>query len=390
MSIDTRHLIRTAVLVLAIATSHAGAFEIKLTPAQLRFQDSCMRNHVPCLYQEQNFPTADQVHIAALEFLIVTNRSSLHKYNLLALQLRKSMALPHLDIAIDSVSIFNPKSAKWMEVNTVPACPYCISSEQTPTSFPKIIRIVSRYWYKPWRERFPTFSGKLARNHKGKQEIIVHSGPHVDVHAVVYHDGNADYRSTATSPGGKLDIQLDSSTAGVSGADYYVISPLQTWSDLASIYSAKEHALLVAPNKLPVAQGADNLEKVGNVVNYISSILWSYTAGSGGVFPYKNVDDLLTTRRTDCKGLVTLFQAALMKAGLSSRAVLLNVSGAKPLSLVMPSDWPNHVIVYIPAVKTYVDITYVMFGKAKWYASADIYSGYTALDVTTGKFLQLP
>lgn len=390
MQIGKRRVVHIAAGVLALATSHAGALGIALTSAQVRFQDVCLASRQSCLYEQIRFSSAYEAETTDTKYLVIPNEDSVNKYNQRMFGIGMHVSAPHLKIVIDSVSIFEPKSGKWDDVKGTTACRYCILSRLDATEFPKTIRISSRYWAKFWRERYPTFSHNMRRDDNSINEIIVSTVPRLTIYAIAYYEGKLTRLSTASAPDGKLRIHLDSRKASASEGSYYVISPLQSWSQLASIYKKSEGTLLLRDNTLPVIHGKNATDKITNVVRYMSALPWSYSTVFGSVLPYQNVEDILRTHQTDCKGMVTVFQAALLKAGLPSRAELLNVSGMTPLSPDMPTDWPNHVIVYIPAVDKYVDITYSIFGKVEWDASADIYKGYTALDVATGKFFRLP
>jgi hypothetical protein len=78
--------------------------------------------------------------------------------------------------------------------------------------------------------------------------------------------------------------------------------------------------------------------------------------GVGGWVPHP-AQQVLKTRYGDCKDQTALMQAMLRAVGIDSSAVLINAGQAYQLAAVPQASTFDHVIVYIPSLDLFVDMT---------------------------------
>lgn len=243
-----------------------------------------------------------------------------------------------------------------------------------------------------WRLRDAAwiFTRIVSRDDKKREFVVVNSHGGPQVCASARSSGMHYQYSTAKS--GTFRIILDSDWVGSSRPDYFTISPVCLWSELARAYTRMQGLALAGSDKLPTFTGTIE-QRVDAAASYIETLGVQYdaTLDKGG-YPHQTVADILKARRTDCKGYTTLLYALLRKSGIGSDPVIFNASGMTPMSFSVPDHWSNHVMLYVPAIGRYIDLTVSVpsHDEYTWRTSADSYAGDVVLDTVTGKFAVVP
>lgn len=378
----------TSAVLLTVAASMIFAKEVKPNiSADLvqRYRDDCLSSHTSCIIAERTYISKTEVKSNIERYFLLNNRQSVDSYNDWLRRLRdgESTAVVHFNGA----EVFNWNKKSWSRVSGEDGCIYCYGGGALVTpEHPALVRIRFSDDIRVRDDTYLSISQVLTRNDHVNLYLIAIGSHGLPIYASIRSHGVHNLFSTVTSRDGYIRINLNSTDVMADQPDYFVISPYESWRNVASIYKQKEVKLASSRVSLPQYSG-NNLSKIIDVVKFIKSINWVGAKNVTSFFPWQTVDDVLSTKTTDCKGLVTLFQAMLLRSGISSHVVSLNAFGMPPLSFQVPSNWANHVIVYIPEIDKYVDITGVVFDRKEWIKSADQFVGEVALDIDTGKFV---
>jgi transglutaminase-like putative cysteine protease len=243
-----------------------------------------------------------------------------------------------------------------------------------------------------WQNEYSAwiFERVVGRKDQSRLFVVVrrHDGP--TVCASLRSSGMHYQYSTAKS--GSFRVLLDSNWVQSARPDYLTLSPVCSWGELARRYMKMQTLAMAGSDQLPTFTGTIQ-KKVDAAVRYVKARGIQYDAKPDqGGYPHQNIADVLTAGRTDCKGFTTLLYALLRKAGVKSDPVLLNAHGMTPMSFSVPDRWPDHVMLYVPGLGRYIDLTGSLpsRGEFTWQTSADSYAGDVVLDLATGRFGVVP
>jgi transglutaminase-like putative cysteine protease len=375
-------------LLLGMLTASARAVDAP-SPAQdlAHLQTICLKSNQLCRYIEFDF--AGSGHITRHEVVFVPLTSDAER----AFWNRRAAAHLKSDATADHVraAIYDASTHEWKPSVTDSHCPLCV---------PGTARFdgKTRQWF-----RFET-DNKLQRNEYsawiftqivGREDhsrlfVVVrqHNGPVICASA---RNSGMHYQYSTAKTGG-FRIPLESDWVQSARPDYVTISPVCSWASLAKQYMNMQAKALVGSDQLPTFNGTVQ-EKVNAAIGYIKArnIQYDATPDVGG-YPRQDVAKILKEHRTDCKGFTTLLYALLRKAGVESAPVLLNAHGMTPMSFSVPDHWFNHVILYVPGLDRYIDLTVSLpsHGEYTWQTSANPYAGDVVLNLVKGRFDVVP
>lgn len=159
-------------------------------------------------------------------------------------------------------------------------------------------------------------------------------------------------------------IHGDDYVSAIDYAPLIVMSSFADWKQLAAAYhqGAKDKAEPSAAIHLladKITAGQTTHEQQARALYDWVRINIRYVGiwlGNGGIVPHK-AEDILQNRYGDCKDKATLLQALLAAKGITSQQVLINLGDSFYRSTVANSVSFNHAILYVPALKTYLDAT---------------------------------
>ncbi|HEX5354490.1 MAG TPA: hypothetical protein VFW60_10460 [Rhodanobacteraceae bacterium] len=354
----------------------------------INFQAVCLRSDELCSYIELKFSNDGIVDEYTVTFLPLPNEAAVKFWNGRVIG-HSSNGAKKVKV---EVSVYDSSRHDWMRLETNEHCPLCApGGVHFDGKAKRWLRFeVDRA--SRWRLKHSTwaFVRTVSRNGHVRYFVIVdsHHGP--TVCGSLRDSGmHSRYSTKAT---GTFQVLLDSSWVPSNRPDYVAISPVCSWNEVARRYMRSQTHALSGSSRLPVFTGTVE-QKIDAAVKYIkfSGIHYDAKPDKGG-YPNQDVAAILATGKTDCKGFVTLLYALLRRSGVASDPVLFNGYGMTPLSFGVPDNWSDHVMLYVPAIKRYVDLTVSLpsHGEYTWETSAGPYAGDVVLDLATGQFEVVP
>lgn len=383
-----------AIPIVALGATGSGATSpsnsadgISLTRDELHFQRICMAGNDVCRYVDIHLFSAREVEVQALTYVRLNDVTQVSAFNKMMAEREKTD--PTSLTTKRSVSKYDPVSKKWQTVAGWRGCAGCLNVERT-------LRRPGTHWV-----RLFTIGNRTIRPNSYLVKTVTvgrYQHTYVKVRAsaaegvAIYADERLDSThmpAPIRRPDGAFVALMRSDWVKSTLPDYITISTMPSYSAVARTYLDKEQSIISRPNGLPVFTGSNTHAVINKVVKYISSLKLHGQADTFGAFPHRGVDEILKGKSADCKDYATLVIAALHKSGIPAYATLFNQSGLAPLSYTVPSHWSNHVIVYVPKIKRFIDMTAVIGsrGKIGWTKSASLYKGDIALSTMSGTFV---
>jgi len=360
------------------------------SPAQdlAHFRIICLKSTQLCRYIEFDFSGDGSVDEHMVLFVPIESQFEATSWN------RKATARFKSGATNDSVraAVYDAHVHAWKPLTADKYCPLCVPDTAH-------FEGNSRRWFRfetarklRWQNERSAwiFERVVGREDQNRLFVVVRRRNGPSVCASLRSSGMHYQYSTAES--GSFRVLLDSDWVQSAQPDYVTLSPVCSWGDLARRYMKMQTLAMVGSDQLPTFTGSIQ-QKVDAAVRYVKarSIQYDAKPNQGG-YPHQDVAEILKARRTDCKGFTTLLYALLWKSGVKSDPILLNAYGMTPMSFSVPDLWPDHVMLYVPGLDRYIDLTVTLpsHGEYAWSASADSYAGDVMLDLATGRFGVVP
>lgn len=167
------------------------------------------------------------------------------------------------------------------------------------------------------------------------------------------------------------------------------MSAYASWKD----YGADYLKVWAANVMSPLARKADVASSLEAALKDYHALGLTYrvTVATVGVLPRSGPDAVVKRGFGDCKDLAVVMAASLAKHGLASEPVVTRLAGSQtqlPSLVRIPQlAWPNHIILYVPDAKVYLDPT-LLNGDLVVNA---LYPGYMrpGVNLATGRLLLL-
>ena len=173
-----------------------------------------------------------------------------------------------------------------------------------------------------------------------------------------------------------------------------VASSIQSYQHLATEVEALFKEPVNVPKSLfEITQAVTNyddnqLQMVNKLYRWVQENI-GYTdklLNEDGITPH-SVKEILEARRGDCKDHVVLLRALLASRGISSSPVLVTTSSNFVVSRVPTLQEFDHVVLYVPSIKTYLDST----SQLNPVGILDpVLAGKPALNINSGKLSFIP
>lgn len=371
----------STVLALFTLAASARLGQAGQPPTLTNFETICLKSNSLCRYIELDFSPSGQVASNEVVYLPVSSPAASTFWNQ-HLKLRA-----HMSQTVE-VAVYNTDSHSWTPVPMDKRCPWCVPKSLLRNNEKEWVRFKSKRT-SAWKLANSAWSLKrvIGRGQHSNLYVRVNSPNGPIVYASARNSGMHYHYSTERT--GNFGILLESGWVPSARPDYLIISPVRSWSLFASTYMRHEAAAMRGMDRLPRFKGSPS-EVIDQAIRYIASqdIRYDDTVNVGG-YPKETVTTILAAREADCKGFTTLLYALLRKSGITSQPMLFNAFGVPPLSFDVPGTWPNHVMLYVPQIRKYIDITVSLFshGEYTWRSSADAYEGDLGLDLATGTFM---
>lgn len=142
-------------------------------------------------------------------------------------------------------------------------------------------------------------------------------------------------------------------------ADGFVFaSEYADWSALARRYRDAERALL-PPAEVPSSSADEpRLALARAMAAMNASLRYETRQSNAGILPSRGPAEVLASGYAECKEMSLLLVHLLMNEGLDASAVITSTWARQPASLLVPDfAWADHVLVHVPALDAYVDMT---------------------------------
>lgn len=375
-------------LLLCMLMASAQAVETP-SPAKdlVHLQTICLKSNQLCRYIEFDFAGSGRVTKHEVVFVPLTSDDEMTFWNRSAAARFKSDATTnHVRAAI-----YDASTHEWKLFATGSHCPFCV---------PGTARFdgKTRQWFRfesendIYQNEYYAWIFTQIMSHEDHNRLFVvvrqHNGPVICASA---RSSGMHYQYSSSKTGG-FRILLESDWVQSARPDYVTISSVCSWVSLAKQYMNMQAKALVGSDQLPVFLGTIQ-QRVDAAVEYIKGHNIQYDAKFDvGGYPRQDVAQILTRHGTDCKGVTTLLYALLRKSGVKSDPVLFNANGLTPMSFSVPDHWPNHVILYVPGLDRYIDLTVSLpsHGEYTWQTSANAYAGDVVLNLASGRFKVVP
>lgn len=161
-------------------------------------------------------------------------------------------------------------------------------------------------------------------------------------------------------PGGTV---IDAgSDAKINGTALY-FSTLSGWSEFARWYGKEED---IKRRRAPATRDGTSVgieggvrERVDRVISEISGkVNYRYESLNSGPYPRRTTNLIYESGFADCKDYALLLNEELERQGIASVSVMTGLGAPQPPSLTVPSySWADHVVVWIPQVNMFIDMT---------------------------------
>lgn len=352
------------------------------------FQTTCLKSTKLCRYIALDFAGDGSVVEQTIVFVPFVSQVEEASWNREATVRLK----PGATNSSVHVAVYDTSTHAWTPLAADKHCLLCV---------PNRVRLngKSRRWFRfetirksRWQHEYSAwiFRRVIGRKDQSRLFVVVgrRNGP--TVCASLRSSGMHYQYSTAES--GSFRVLLDSDWVQSARPDYVAISPTCSWGNLAHRYMKMQALAMTGGDQLPAFAGTIR-QKIDAAVRYIKTRNIQYDAKPDeGGYPRQDVAEILKARRTDCKGFTTLLYALLSKSGVKSDPVLFNAYGMTPMSFSVPDHWSNHVMLYVPSLDRYIDLTVSLpsHDDFTWQTSADPYAGDVVLDLVTGRFGVVP
>lgn len=147
-----------------------------------------------------------------------------------------------------------------------------------------------------------------------------------------------------------------SPTEAVDG--HLIASEYADWPTFARRYREVERGLL-SPHAGTWQEGDDPRVALALAMATINSTLrYGARDEDAGIFPVRGPAEVLTSGYAECKGMSLALVQLLRDQGLDASAVITSASARQPAVLLVPDfGWADHVLVHVPALDAYVDMT---------------------------------
>lgn len=205
-----------------------------------------------------------------------------------------------------------------------------------------------------------------------KTKIILQSGSNSEL----YIESNV---AKSTSSNGYHKIENGNGTvlefeSAWGGGSYLGISSQNSWSKISATYRTKAGAgggQLVVPGTLN-----DALSRFAKL-----RLAYLNDSENSGFLPRLEYSDVLARGKGDCKDMVVVMMRVLAGNGIDSQPVLMGIRNgiAMPPTLRNLPDlaWPNHVILYLPNLRKFIDPTlapghYAVDRNYQWYGAIGV------------------
>ncbi len=382
MNIDRFVTVALVLCLMSSPVSAAAAPSVKKDLAN--FQTICLKSNELCYFTVFDFSGDGDVRKHTVAFVPLASQAEATYWNHKA----KERLTPTGTTDDIHAAAYDAPTRSWKPLAASRQCPLCV---------PDSVRFEAkaRRWFRfetTARSRWQREDGAWIYTRavdRGDQEhfyVVVRSHGAPTVCASVRNSGMHYQYATAKSRG--FRVLLNSRWVQSERPDYVTVSPVCSWQSLARHYMAMQDRALAGSDQLPTFTGTVQ-QKVDAAIGYIKSrgIGYDEKPDPGG-YPNQDVSKILKMDRTDCKGFTTLLYSLLRKSGVESHPILLNAYGMTPLSFSVPDHWSDHVILYVPSLHRYIDLTVSLpsRGKYTWQTSADSYAGDVVLDLVTGRF----
>lgn len=354
----------------------------------MHFRTVCLKSNQLCRFFEFDFSGDGSVNEHTVVFVPLASQAEATLWN------RDAAARFTPSETNDNTrgAVYDANARAWKPLAVNRQCPLCV---------PDTARFdgKSRRWFRfetlskmHWRQEYSAwiFTQIISRKDHALLFVVVKSLAGPTVCASMRSSGMHYQNSTAKS--GSFRVLLDSGWVQSARPDYVTISPVCSWGDLAHRYMKMQASALAGSEQLPTFTGSAR-QKIDAAVRYIKARGIQYDAKPDeGGYPRQDVAEVLKAHRTDCKGFTTLLYALLRKSGVESAPVLLNAYGMTPMSFSVPDHWSNHLMLYVPSLDRYVDLTVSLpsDGEYTWQTSANSYAGDVVLNLATGQFAVVP
>lgn len=139
---------------------------------------------------------------------------------------------------------------------------------------------------------------------------------------------------------------------------HLIASEYADWRTFARRYREVERALL-SPHAGTWQEGDEPRVALALAMATINSTLrYGARDEDAGIFPVRGPAEVLASGYAECKGMSLALVQLLRDQGLDASAVITSASARQPAVLLVPDfGWADHVLVHVPALDAYVDMT---------------------------------
>ena len=338
-----------------------------LSVDQERFEKKCLHSGYECMYQLVYITSKSTYHAKTIRYLSIDNP---HDYNELLEDVRLRKLSAYSEVNNDKAPI------KWIVLGGGE------SDEKTKQVnrivYPFLARIIWNQNSVIPSSTFMDISEDFKFHPKEMRRIVVEPSSSVTIYADWVNDNIHYYRRThrpTQVSSGTIFIDINGWTNNYDGS-YYEITPIPYWKSLARQYMQDSSMLENGSDRLPIFSGSSN-QIVQQSVDWMAAHLESND----------KIAYILNVGGSDCKGLDFIFRQILKRSGIKSHPSAISSAGMPPKSFSLTDpNWADHIITYVPNLKSYVDIITAMNQPRDWRDSASRYTGSVTLDMQTGRF----
>lgn len=143
---------------------------------------------------------------------------------------------------------------------------------------------------------------------------------------------------------------------------HILFSNRSSWKDYAVRYGRAESALLAHDTESVPPADLDEVERserIASIAHGLAQrIKYHWVPSEAGGLPLLTPREISDRGYGDCRDMATLLRAELQQRGIQAVSVITSIPGRTPKSLTVPDlNWANHVIIYVPALDAYFDLT---------------------------------
>lgn len=182
--------------------------------------------------------------------------------------------------------------------------------------------------------------------------------------ATLYTDSTAMADKVLRGPLKDSVVIVEQEPRALPGNHWVLFSNQESWKQVALRYGKAEAALMGAsahlqrpaedqgrPSVLADRVAATTRKVAGSVEYHLD---WADAEG----LPVRTPQEVFARGRGDCRDMAMALVAELRRQGVPAVSVLTSTRGGAPRSLVVPDmAWANHVVVYVPGLGSFIDLT---------------------------------